>query len=359
MNGFGREVALEVGIGGAGLRGRCAIAELEDVAVSRLPAAVQIRGDEIAPSSRRRRRRTSRGSSIALRIAARPRPPRAGRPASGRDTASACALLGRLAHGDQAQRALLAHHLAGVGDPRRVVSRRTPSRRGTPEAAGAGAAHQLAPADLDVTGALRSVAGSKTSPLMLRARHEAAVARAAATGSATAPAARQLAALGARAAGVCDRRASGGVPSSAPAIVDRAGAGIERELERVQREGAVHAARSSDARGRGRAEQRHLQAAVLRELEPVVGRERLADGEADLLAAVVDAAPLRPSRSARGRSRARAAPGRTSGAGARPSAAPRRGRRAPKAGAPGGRGSGGKSLTRWTARLGGSFGLPL
>ena len=55
-----------------------------------------------------------------------------------------------------------------------------------------------------------------------------------------------------------------------------------------------------DARGgvdasaaRGRAEQRHLQAAVFLQLEAVIGRHGLADGEADLLAAVVHAAPLR------------------------------------------------------------------
>ena len=58
----------------------------------------------------------------------------------------------------------------------------------------------------------------------------------------------------------------------------------------------------ADRRRRRRAEQRHLQPAVLLEIEPLAVRHGLADGEADLLAAVVDAAPDRArSRSARGR----------------------------------------------------------
>ena len=72
------------------------------------------------------------------------------------------------------------------------------------------------------------------------------------------------------------------------------GARIEREVERAQRELAIDAAPSVRiAAARRGAEQRHLQARVLQQLEAVGGRHGLADGEADLLAAVVDAAPLR------------------------------------------------------------------
>ena len=65
--------------------------------------------------------------------------------------------------------------------------------------------------------------------------------------------------------------------------------------------------RRADRHRRRRAEQRHLQPAVFLELEPVVLLERLADGEPDLLAAVVDAVPHGRRRVAReiGRERRR------------------------------------------------------
>ena len=73
----------------------------------------------------------------------------------------------------------------------------------------------------------------------------------------------------------------------------RAGAGIEREVEVLERERAIDVrGRLQDRKG-VRAEQRELQAAVFLQLEAIFGRLDLADGEADLLAAVVDAAPLR------------------------------------------------------------------
>ena len=83
-------------------------------------------------------------------------------------------------------------------------------------------------------------------------------------------------------------------PSSAARQRERPGAGVERELERPQRERLVDPRRGLQDGRRRRAEQRHLQAAVLLQFEAVVGGHHLADGEADLLAAVVDAAPLRP-----------------------------------------------------------------
>ena len=78
-----------------------------------------------------------------------------------------------------------------------------------------------------------------------------------------------------------------------PAHFDGAGPWIERELERAERKLLVDLRRRPDGRGRRRAEQRHLQPAVFLELEPGVRLEGLADGEPDLLAAVVDAVPRR------------------------------------------------------------------
>src|SRR5580765_1663857 len=77
------------------------------------------------------------------------------------------------------------------------------------------------------------------------------------------------------------------------ADLDWAGAGIERELERLQRELPVDAGGGVDGRGARCPEQRHLQAAVLLELEAVISGNGLTDGEADFLAAVVDAVPRR------------------------------------------------------------------
>jgi hypothetical protein len=47
----------------------------------------------------------------------------------------------------------------------------------------------------------------------------------------------------------------------------------------------------ADRGGGGRAEQRHLQPPVFLQLEAVALGQRLADGEADLFAAIIDAAP--------------------------------------------------------------------
>ena len=81
-------------------------------------------------------------------------------------------------------------------------------------------------------------------------------------------------------------------PIQGAAHAHRAGAGVQREVEGLEGERAVHSRRGANGgRARG-AEQRHLEPAVLLQLEPVIGRDDLADGEANLLAAVVDAAPL-------------------------------------------------------------------
>ena len=69
--------------------------------------------------------------------------------------------------------------------------------------------------------------------------------------------------------------------------------GSSEKVERLEREGLVDARRGLEHGGAGGAEQRHLQAAVFLQLEAVSVRQGLADGKADLLAAIVDAAPLR------------------------------------------------------------------
>ena len=79
-----------------------------------------------------------------------------------------------------------------------------------------------------------------------------------------------------------------------PAVYrDRTGPGVERELERPQREGVVDLGDGVNPGGGGRAEQGHLELAVLFQPEPVVGGQDLPDGEPDLGAAVVDTLPLR------------------------------------------------------------------
>ena len=78
-----------------------------------------------------------------------------------------------------------------------------------------------------------------------------------------------------------------------PLYRDRARAGVEREIEGLQHERRVHARRGTNGRGSVLAKQEHLQATVLLQLEAVLRTRGLADSEADLLAAVVDAAPDR------------------------------------------------------------------
>ncbi len=71
------------------------------------------------------------------------------------------------------------------------------------------------------------------------------------------------------------------------------GAGIEGEIETAEGEGAVDHRDAGEPDRGGGAEQGHLEATVLTDLVPVLGRQGLADREADLVAAVVDALPVR------------------------------------------------------------------
>ena len=224
-----------------------------------------------------------------------PPPPPAAGPSARARHAERLRAVRRLAHGDQAERALLAHDVAGVGDPRRrsqaLVFHLDAERR---HRTLAGVARFPGRRSSTVTGALRSVAGSK----MVHCWCEPGPAgrrRAAAKDSATGRALRRarafrcacpadVIAITRRERPRCARRrgpdAIAPVPGSSENSNDRS-AKFDRRGPRVQR------------RGRRRAEQRHLQAAVFLQLEAVVGADRLADGEADLVAAVVDASPLR------------------------------------------------------------------
>ena len=128
-----RQVPLSVRVGRPARR-LAWIANLDDVA--RRPSGRRP-GDpgaeRSAPSSRSRSRRTSRGSSMR---SVHHRHDRRGLEQVGLHAARhrhGPARVGRLANGDQAQRALLADDLAGVGHPgRRVQAGERPSPRETP-----------------------------------------------------------------------------------------------------------------------------------------------------------------------------------------------------------------------------------
>src|ERR1700741_1811565 len=90
-----------------------------------------------------------------------------------------------------------------------------------------------------------------------------------------------------------------------PADLDRSGAWIERELERLEREILIDAGGGMNRRGTRGAEERHLQTAVLLEVEAVSLRHDLADGEAEFFAPGINAAPRGggPVRAVSGRQR--------------------------------------------------------
>ena len=184
-----------------------------------------------------------------------------------------------------------------------VRARRTPCRPGTPASAvPPPRAPPRAGRPRSTTGALRSVAGSKTDHSWRAPGDEPAArqpARQVQRRARAAPPAR------APRCGCRRRRDASSVEATArrrAPHLDGPVPGSSENSNDAQREAAVDAGRGARSRRGRRAEQRHLQPAVLLQLEPVVGRHRLADGEADLLAAVVDAAPRRaPTRSARGR----------------------------------------------------------
>ncbi len=201
-------------------------------------------------------------------------------------------LLLRFAHRQQSQRALLADHLAGVGDPRRGgdagVAQLGAERRRRPSAGD----HHLAAADAhrhrrigqrrrvedhELMGGAVAQAGGRQAPAQVHHQRRRLL---------------QVADLGA------GTGAAANLQREAQAVElardrERPGARVERELERPQREGPVHSRGGLEDGGGGRAEQRHLQPAVLLQFEAVVDRHHLPDGEADFLAAVVDAPPLR------------------------------------------------------------------
>jgi hypothetical protein len=123
---------------------------------------------------------------------------------------------------------------------------------------------------LTVTGAFRSVAGSKTVHWCL--------APATRPPFGTCPAQRRDAQRQAKAAHL-----TGHFHGASPRI--------QRELERAEREVGIDARGGVNRRCADCAEQRHLQPAVLLQLEPIVFRNGLGDGKADFLAAVIHAAP--------------------------------------------------------------------
>ena len=291
MNGSGRRYSARSGSSGPGRRRRASTSS-STLSDQDWPTPSRASAEVSTPSTCRRRRTTSRGSSIRARMVGTTAAAanRVGlHPARDRELDG---LLLRFAHRQQPQRALLADHLAGVGDPRRGgdagVAQLGSERRRRPSAGD----HHLAAADAhrhrrvgqrrrvedhELMGGAVAQAGGRQAPAQVHHQRRRLL---------------QVADLGAGTGAAADLQREAQAVELARHR-ERAGARVERELERPQREGPVHARGGLEDGGGGRAEQRHLQPAVFLQLEAVVDRHHLPDGEADFLAAVVDASPLR------------------------------------------------------------------
>ncbi len=213
----------------------------------------------------------------------------------------------RLADGQVAERTLLADDLAGVGDPgggAQPGERHLHLERGD-RPAGVAAhplaadrhdrgrvdVHDLALADGNRHRLARQRRRVEHDDLLRGPGLEALRGEAARQVQAEHGHIRQVPLFGLRAAGGLDRQADV-LSGHAARDLHGTGARIERELERAERERAVELCRGPDRRRRRRPQQRHPEARVLAHLDAVGAGVGLADGEADLFASVVDAAPL-------------------------------------------------------------------
>ena len=159
----------------------------------RWPTPCRSGDDRSAPSTRMRSRRTFRGSSIGGRGGVRRSMVGTTADASSRSCrmrpsiASALRPLRRLAHGDEPERAFFANDLARVGNPRRGLQTRelhVDAERGYRRASPT--ARFRARRRFTVTGAFRSVAGSRQFHRCTDPGVRPVDRRAAAPGSATA-----------------------------------------------------------------------------------------------------------------------------------------------------------------------------
>ncbi len=200
--------------------------------------------------------------------------------------------LGRLAHGDEPQRAFFADDFARIRDPRHSTQPRIFHLDAKGRNRPARVSDELALADVDDD--RRVVEGGRIEdrPVMAGARHEAAVGE---TPREVERQRRRLAQDAHFRARAADGLRGQRQPQTVHGAVDfeRAGSRVERKLERLQPKAPVHMRRCPDRRGRGRAQQRHLQASVLFEIETVTLGDGLADREPDFFAAVVHAPPRR------------------------------------------------------------------
>ena len=155
----------------------------------------------------------------------------------------------------EAHRALLAHDLAGVGDPGRRLQ---PGELSSTRNAGTDAGSVLRPSVELHHLARPDIEGHRRIPHRRRIEDRPLVARAGlepAAGETPRQVQRQRRRLGqladfaARAARRGHRQAKRRCPSTWPRTVDRAGPGIERELEGLESEGAVHAGGGADGGG--------------------------------------------------------------------------------------------------------------
>ena len=206
--------------------------------------------------------------------------------------------LGRFAHGDEPER-LSSRTISPVSVIQAVVFR--PANSISTRNAGIGA---FAPRTISrsptvtVTGAFRSVAGSNTFQRWIDRRGQPAI------GQPANQIQRQHGPLAQPpdffpgASTRRDRKVKVEAAHLDTGDRDRSRAGIQRKLERLELERAIHPrSRLKSGDGVRAAKQRHLQLPVFLQLEALVlacvDRDRLAYGETDFFAAVVNPAPLR------------------------------------------------------------------
>ena len=197
-----------------------------------------------------------------------------------------------LADGHEPHGALFLDDLARVGHPGSCVE--AGKLHVHPEGRGANPAHRdgLTRADVEHHGYIAQGRRIEERPLVTRARNQARTRQTAAQIDRQHEWFGQLAHFargaasgrhGEREATALDHAADGRGPRS----------GIEEEVERPHDECAVHPSGRANTHRRHGAEERHLQAPVLLQLETIVSRLDLADREPDLFTFEVDAAPLR------------------------------------------------------------------
>ena len=290
--GLGPKEEREVGRGGPGLQ-VARVAHLDRAASCRLPGSVEVGGVEcfeavdahLQPGDRRGVVDAPWGRGHEGRGLQHVRLDRPG-------DREGLGLRRRLADDDEAHGALLAHDVADVRDPgvRRDAGEAPldPEGRNGP----AGGLHDLPGLDLECHRGVAQRRGVEHRDLQRLARLEAPGREDSRQVEGEGRRLLELARLLALAGGRLDGEVES-APVERAEDLGRPRARVEREREPLEREGPVHARAARQADGRAGPEEAHLQPSVLPHLVAGVGGRRLADREADLVAPVVDPAPLR------------------------------------------------------------------